>query len=73
MSLGRHTLSTKSVYDLWAIHGCDSGKAVLGVIRDQNNLSIFSNVSKNALKLSLLPPSKYTKTLLHNHLGIQIK
>jgi len=33
----------------------------------------FQRFLKIQYELSLLPPSKYTKTLLYNHLGFQIK
>ena len=58
------------------MYSAGTGPSVFQVaLRDQNGSHIFPTVSQNAVysKLALLPPSKYTKTLLYNHLCIQMK
>jgi len=42
-------------------------------LRDQNGSHIFQRSFKIQFKLALPPSSKNTKTLLYNHLGIQMK
>jgi len=56
------------------VYRASPGPSVLQVtLRDETVLTFFKRSLKIQYKLDLLPPSKYTKTLLYNHLGIQMK
>ena len=56
------------------VYSAGAGSSVFKVIWETTTvLNFFQRSLKIQYKLVLLPPSKYTKTLLCSHLGIQIK
>jgi len=57
------------------VYRAGAGQSVFQVaLRDHNRSQIFPTVSQNTVEIrALLPPSKHTKSLLYNHLGIQMK
>ena len=65
-----HYLSKLLVYS-----ACTELSVFRVALRGQNGPHMFPTVSQNAVysKLALLPPSKYIKTLLCNHLCIRMK